>query len=192
MTERFFTPGRYVVLVGGADLGVLIRRAGLLVRDAIALIGPGPRVDLAYVVRAPFEGPVVESTLRKGTGVLNIDACRVGRSQTAAGRWPPNLILVHSKKCNRDGREVVDAWECCSGCPVPLLDALSGERRSTLTGRSDGPKENPATARPDAFYGALEGGIGMVYADSGGASRFYPHFSGYDAALLWLSRMVTP
>jgi hypothetical protein len=195
--------------------------------------------------------------------VLHIDACRVagtkqtavgtiggyqgdsdghhahgtGRCYDAVGRWPPNLLLVHSKECTRtgsrrvkatsihgtatavrrsgvhseagghqtvgrlqpvrgyadkDGREAVDAWGCCSGCPVPLLDALSGERRSTLTGRSDGPKENPATARPDAFYGALKGGIGMVYADSGGASRFYPQFSGYDAALLWLSRMVTP
>jgi hypothetical protein len=248
MTKPLLPFGKHAVLIGGVDLGVVLRRGGLHVRDAVAILGPGPRIDLAYIVRAPLEGTVVESIVRKGTGVLHIDACRVestkqtaagtiggyqgasdghyahgtGRRYDSTGRWPPNLLLVHSKGCIRtavrrrgvhseagghqivgrvqppvrgctdeDGREV-EVWECCPGCPVPLLDVLSGERRSTLTGRSDGPKENPATARPDAFYGALKGGLGLVYADSGGASRFYPQFSGYDSALLWLSRMVTP
>lgn len=74
--------------------------------------------------------------------------------------------------------EVHDAWQCAEGCPIATLDAQSGDRPATLTGRAD-PNvrhENPATARPDAFFGHLKGGIGPVYADSGGASKYFAQF----------------
>ena len=68
-----------------------------------------------------------------------------------------------------------EKWECVPECPSKILDEQSGERPSTLTGRAD-PNEShahPASARPDAFFGTIQGGIGQVYADSGGASRFF-------------------
>lgn len=63
-------------------------------------------------------------------------------------------------------------------CPVAKMDAQSGDRRSTLTGRADPSTSHahPATARPANFFGQMSGGVGDVYADSGGASRFFPCF----------------
>jgi site-specific DNA-methyltransferase (adenine-specific) len=94
---------------------------------------------------------------------------------TDAGRWPANVLMVHSDGCVKG-----DSWHCVEGCPVLALDTQSGDRPSTLTGRAD-PSEShqhPATARPDAFFGNIKGGIGNVYADSGGASRFFQQFEG--------------
>ena len=60
------------------------------------------------------------------------------------------------------------------GCPVAELDAQSGARPSTLTGRAD-----PAVAHPNGGstevtgFGGVGGGGGFVYADRGGASRFF-------------------
>ena len=68
-----------------------------------------------------------------------------------------------------------EKWECVPECPSKILDEQSGERPSTLTGRAD-PNEShahPASARPDSFFSRMQGGMGQVYADSGGASRFF-------------------
>ena len=76
------------------------------------------------------------------------------------------------------GDTAVDAWECVDGCPAKALDAQSGERPSTLTGRAD-PSEShahPSTVEYcDSMFG-VGGAQANVYADSGGASRFYPQF----------------
>ena len=68
-------------------------------------------------------------------------------------------------------------FECAPDCPVPTLDQQSGIRPSTLTGRADpnSTHGNPS-AQEDAnglFWG---NGGGQVYADSGGASRFFSQF----------------
>jgi site-specific DNA-methyltransferase (adenine-specific) len=64
-----------------------------------------------------------------------------------------------------------------AGCPVAELDAQSGNRPSTLTGRADphATHENPGDNHGASWFG---GGNSKVYADSGGASRFYPQFEG--------------
>lgn len=71
-----------------------------------------------------------------------------------------------------------EVYECAEGCPVKTLNEQSGDRKSTLTGRADPNEahEHPATARPEAFFGVIKGGIGKVYADEGGAGRFYAQF----------------
>lgn len=83
-----------------------------------------------------------------------------------SGRWPANFALSHSADC---------ADTCTDNCAVKMLDEQSGERRSTLTGRADPSvsHEHPATARPANFLGQGNGRVGAVYADSGGASRFF-------------------
>ena len=82
------------------------------------------------------------------------------------GRWPANFALSHSDDC---------ADTCADDCAVKMLDEQSGERRSTLTGHADPSvsHKNPATARPANFLGQGDGRVGAVYADSGGASRFF-------------------
>jgi site-specific DNA-methyltransferase (adenine-specific) len=82
------------------------------------------------------------------------------------GRWPANFALSHSDDC---------ADTCADDCAVKMLDEQSGERRSTLTGHADPSvsHKHPATARPTNFLGQGNGKVGAVYADSGGASRFF-------------------
>lgn len=82
---------------------------------------------------------------------------------------------------DEDGRQEVDAWECAQGCPVRELNAQSGERPSTLTGRADpntshrhpGHEMNPNSA----FLGERSH-LSRVYADAGGAARFFTQFEG--------------
>jgi len=102
-------------------------------------------------------------------GILGSDS-RTDRQQRydanpPAGRWPANFALSHSD-C---------ADTCADDCAVKVLDEQSGERRSTLTGHADPSvsHKHPATARPTNFLGQGNGKVGAVYADSGGASRFF-------------------
>ncbi len=144
--------------------------------------------------------------------------------EIAEGRWPPNVLLVHSPQCRqlgtkevranghwpsargvgglsttghggqsgleeRNADEVVDDWACASECPVPILDSLSGLRPSTLTGRAppDRMYANPSDNHGTSLFG---GGNSNVYADTGGASRFYPQFKDDTALVAWLGRLV--
>jgi hypothetical protein len=88
-----------------------------------------------------------------------------------------------------DGRETVAAWECEPSCPVRILDYRTGERPSTLTGRADPmtPHRNPGNNGGHSLFGA---GNSFVYADGGGASRFYPQFSNNDEMLGWLRMLI--
>lgn len=66
-----------------------------------------------------------------------------------------------------DGTETVEAWQCVEGCPVAMLDAQSGFKKSPgKTGRGEGGKNG----RYDSI-----GAMGTVScpSDSGGASRFF-------------------
>lgn len=89
----------------------------------------------------------------------------------------------------RDAHETVAEWECGPGCPVPALDNLSGLRPSTLAGRADPSAcfENPGDNHGTSLFG---GGNSRVYADDGGASRFYPQFENFDALLSWLAELI--
>lgn len=83
-----------------------------------------------------------------------------------------------------DGTELVEAWRCVEGCPVAELDAQSGDRPSTLTGRAD-PRTthaNPGKCDGRGYGGGVGGGVGQVYADAGPASRFFPCFPADDPA----------
>lgn len=104
-------------------------------------------------------------------------------SEVRTGAWAGHA--------DAEGLEEVPIWRCVAGCPVLTLDTMSGERPSTLAGRGTGKAPNPASARPDAFLGCLVGGLSYVYADTGGASRFYPQFASFRDALAWLGQLTT-
>ncbi len=91
------------------------------------------------------------------------------------GRWPANLCLSHTEFCGT---------ECAEGCPVRVLNEQSGDRPSTLTGRADPNESHPTPATPGSerfiAAGGMVGGTGNVYADSGGASRFFNVFDHCD------------
>lgn len=197
-----------------------------------------PAHEPILVARKPLIGTVAENVLRYGTGALNIEASRVGTpagkpwggvhpnrgkfpgwpvdetlvpapEPNVAGRWPPNLLLMHDPACRRNGtkttsrhlvehgpdqrpgaiftdgsvglgdiEEQVESWRCAPGCPVAELDRQSG--RLTSGDAPGGLNRNGASSE---IYGGgkglfpIPGPAGSVYADSGGASRFFPSFA---------------
>jgi hypothetical protein len=86
------------------------------------------------------------------------------------GRWPPHLLLSHGPDCGET---------CADGCPVAEMDAQSGVRPSTLTGRADpSQKYAPVSTEENksAYWSRSGASQGALYADTGGASRFFPVF----------------
>lgn len=192
------------IVLGDVQAGLSLRFTGWIVRDSFALLLPGPEVLVAWVVRRPMDRTLVEATLRHGRGLLNIDGCRVGvtggtkrsaqipypktvdgkQDRTVwartghedtpidAGRWPPNILLVHGDVCGA---------ECTLQCPVRMLDSMAGSRRSA--GQYPSGKGRGATV----FEGLKQG---VLYADGGAASRYYPTFPTLRHAVEWLSRLV--
>jgi DNA modification methylase len=68
---------------------------------------------------------------------------------------------------------------CAPGCPIAELDTQSGNRPSTLTGRADPSKSHghPGTEfNPNSTFLGERTHHSAVYADSGGASRFFAQF----------------
>lgn len=152
-----------------------------------------PAWEPVILARKPFGGTVAHNVITHGVGGLNIDGCRVpaaadyyddpGNAETAAwdtdiyhkrtlpyraapngaGRWPPNLVIVHHPDC---------AERCADGCHVPEMDRQSGQSASQPS--------VPGKHRNTRVYG---GGRGLQtppgvrgHNDQGGASRFFPIF----------------
>jgi len=142
-----------------------------------------------------------------------------------AGRWPPNLLLVHAPCCRpagtrrvhtgvahrsrsggksfggdrfkppmpdmtyaeEDGLETASAWECEEGCPVKILDDLSGILHSAI-GKPGLQKSTSANVN---FNGNAYSTPGVnQWGGSGGASRFYPQFANEAGLLDWLHRLT--
>lgn len=222
-------PGAHAIILsdGNELVGIEGRQAGFELRDTLFVLSEGPLARFAFLFRkALAESTVADQVKRTGTGVLHVDACRVGWGEdrptqevwntkgstgngsekigqntkemreayargvikVPSGRWPSNVVLVHGPKC-RDG---VSAWECVTGCPVRVLDLQTGDRPATLTGRADptATHDNPASAHPPNWLGTRVGGGGQVYADNGGASRYYPQFANDDELHEWFGRLI--
>lgn len=77
------------------------------------------------------------------------------------------------------GTSTRPVWHCHPECPIHLLDEQSGDRPSTLTGRADPNKSHahPGTEfNPNSTFLGERTHHSNVYADSGGASRFFKQF----------------
>lgn len=143
-----------------------------------------PAWEPIILARKPLEGTVAANVQRWGCGALAIDASRVeGLAEKPGGK----IRSVRHFDGHETGRADKDAPE-----PNPLgrwpanvildeeagaaLDAQSGNRPSTLTGRADPAKAHAHPADPAKRRGSMfgnESAQASVYADSGGASRFF-------------------
>ena len=170
-----------------------------------------PSHEPVVCARKPLIGTVAENVLEHGTGALNIDACRVGdevrvngpgstnprlamgdgwredaESHTVAGRWPTNVALDDTQ--------------------ADELDGQSGVTTSSAAPRNNGDFKSVAKGHDKAH-------VTHGYADSGGASRFFPAFKYHAKAptkerpkvdgvahptvkplglMRWLVKLVTP
>jgi len=149
-----------------------------------------PAWEPILLVRKPFGGTVTGNVLAHGTGAINVDGCRIptdwgepdrpnswkrsghthkpeaqkiaappgtGINCHTAGRWPANVTFSHLEGCTDQG--------CEDACPVRLLDAMAGERRSGA--------RKPGVRKGMGYGGGMGDGGPGIDASSGLASRFY-------------------
>ncbi|MBF6618806.1 MAG: site-specific DNA-methyltransferase [Patulibacter sp.] len=192
---RVLKPGGHAVVFGSTRtyhrLAVGLEDAGLEIRDTLAwMFGSGfPKsLNVARAIDAPFYGPqcqdgwitpdarahaalgtalkpgyepivlarrplaatVAATVLAHGTGALNIDGCRV---TPVDGRWPANVML------DEEAAAVLDEQ---TGTLTSGKEAADGRHRDADKFRN--------------AYGKFAGTDverGVLYGDSGGASRFF-------------------
>ena len=178
---------------------------GWELRDSIKVILQNSSLH-ATLFRKPFKGTVANNVLENGCGGINIDATRIehqdpdiirktfesplgmehcarnrkgerGAGPSPDGRFPANLILIHSNCKNN----------CNEGCPVKKLDIQSGITKAVKTKKSDNRVENN-----NQVFGK---GLGLhnpenSHKDSGGASRFFFSFKSRDELKEYLTTMI--
>ena len=227
---RVLKPGGHLLAFGGTRtwhrLAVTIEDAGFDIRDTLAWLhtatgegvpdGRGAAATIAafqpiVMGRKPLSGTVASNVLAHGTGALNIEASRTGldggstipsgmdrlnasnairgyRPDTYAtgtpeipaksGRWPTNVLLDQSQ--------------------AALLDTQSGQLTSGNVSAEG--FTGPHSAKVYGKFARNELRPDVVYADTGGASRFFPTFNDHTNQpdgqplnlLTWLIRLVTP
>lgn len=90
MTKNYFhiTRGEYYAILASPTsvdaVGFRARRAGLEIRDSICILRPeGPM--FALLARGPLKSTVVDEVVRRGTGVIGIDVCRISTGDNLNG-----------------------------------------------------------------------------------------------------------
>jgi site-specific DNA-methyltransferase (adenine-specific) len=131
---RVLKPGGYLLAFGATRtahrLAAGIEDAGFDLRDQLVwLYGCGvpknglengrsstlkPGYEPILLARVPLSGTLAENEACWGTGRLGIDETRLPASAHTLGRWPCNVALSHTRRCQR--------VRCTSTCPVRLLD----------------------------------------------------------------------
>lgn len=198
----------YERAAGGPDLAAEFNVTRGATEEARAFEGSGtamrPANEPIIVARKPLIGTLAENLLTHGTGALQVDACRVGATNTQEvtdgdlGRFPPNVLLCHLEACKHvgdiqvptvengddgafrlatDSTELLEEWECADGCPVGILAAQSGV---LSTGAM--PAGTMRRGGKGNALGTFKGlkGLAVVNghgASTGTAARFYPQFA---------------
>ena len=143
-----------------------------------------PALEPIIVFQRPYQGRAVDCITQTGAGALNIDGGRVpgwkpqvtqgvntratsfNVARTAQlsgdsneGRWPSNLILLHTAACN---------GVCHPDCPVERMGAQSGESSSKATGYN---WEGSVSNNPTHITANIKSGA--HFDDTGTAARFF-------------------
>ena len=174
------TPGQHLLCKGSVSDIFRMRQSGMSLRDSLVLLCPKGHAQVVGLFRVPLEVPLVDTILSEGSGALHLEPCRVSVPGTIGGRWPTNVILVHSPGC---------AEGCASGCPVPILDQQGGLRTSG-TGAI---KKETSAGFQGAAYGKENRAAGtemLSYGDTGSAARYYPRLKSHEEAEGWLSYLL--
>jgi hypothetical protein len=157
-----------------------------------------PAVEHWILARKPLDGTVGEVFATHGTGVLNIDACRIGHDeppevmsptvayahgkgdetgQRAAspapqGRWPAHLSLEHAPGCmvgSDPGERVGAPVDFHTGCTIGCPVLMLDEQSGACSGR---PGKALRGSRDSSAALSMRT-TGREHADKVGASRFF-------------------
>ncbi len=103
----------------------------------------------------------------------------VNRNRPPEGSPTDSAVPIHAPvrqgpdvSYGEGGREMIPEWACVPGCPVAELDAQSGDSSSPSGPVTRGPSLGATPLGPRSRQGADQG-VGVGYADAGGASRFF-------------------
>ena len=143
-------------------------------------------IEPIILARKPLDGTVAGNVLAHGVGGLNIDACRVSMSDAdrEAAKVPQPTIRPDGK----DSGHALGSGEGRNGAtfePAPagrfpanvLLDEHAAKEMDKQSGNVKGAVSNGRTGASNGYGGGYGGQRQEAgYADSGGASRFFPVF----------------
>ena len=141
-----------------------------------------PAIEPIILARKSLDGTVANNVLAHGVGGLNIDACRVG---TTVETWPKTRMYggnpseVAFTKTSGDAVSAQPTGEAPAGrFPANvLLDEHAAKEMDKQSGNVKGAVSNGRTGASNGYGGGYGGQRQEAgYADSGGASRFFPVF----------------
>ena len=117
------------------------------------------------LAKKPVEGNVVRNLLKHGSGVINIDGCRLGKEGQTNRRYPSNTVMTHHERCVSKG--------CDPECPVALLNGTAcyttrGRRRAGVRSSC------PGFGSSATWHG--DRGSVLDYGDEGGRERYFKTF----------------
>lgn len=144
-----------------------------------------PAWEPILLARKPIRGTVAGNVLEWGTGALNIDASRVGMSDEDRGR--ARVPMGEWSSSGTTGATDKRSGQCFEPAPAgrwpanvlldpeaaAAMDEQSGNRKSS--GLYD-PRDNGPSTNEAATNFTRRGTPSSMYADAGGASRFFPVF----------------
>jgi len=145
-----------------------------------------PATEHWILCRKPLDGTVAGNYARHGTGVLNVDACRIGATAdygrsaaNARGTINAHAGIAHEGKSFAIAERQGDYASSLGRWPAHLsLDefaaGLLDEQSGVLTSGGAAGKTYTNGAESGEGWGNIgSGGTGRLIADSGGASRFF-------------------
>lgn len=139
-----------------------------------------------FIVQKPVEGTIARNVLKWGTGGVNIEACRIGTTESTerasgvnqgtygkderkgmirgstTGRYPANTILICSHDCEGDTH--------ARSCPVGVLDEQTKDARASKSAKGG------SRVNCKAIFGCAKGVDSQPFDDGGdgrNASRFF-------------------
>lgn len=168
-----------------------------------------------WLVRKPLDGTIAANVLKWGVGAINIDGCRVDRIQGGrtdyglsngaprglgnqgldgrtpysgdAGRWPPNVLLMHAEGCT-DAR-------CVHGCAAQAIREQGGDPEffpCFYQAKPSGAERNAGCDELSA-KDSQKWNDGGIKARRGEILRTNHHPTVKPITLMrWLARLVTP
>ena len=134
-----------------------------------------PAIEPIILARKPLDGTVANNVLAHGVGGLNIDACRVGTDDDLQKKYPNGP----GGNTFGGGRMAITEWNQPAGrFPANvLLDEHAAKEMDEQSGNVKGAVSNGRTGASNGYGGGYGGQRQEAgYADSGGASRFFPVF----------------
>ena len=185
-----------LVLSGGCVATVLLFRVppdGTVAANTLARGQGGLNIDACRLPAQDADLGAVQRQKADSAGVRGIGGSgfRQHHEQAMynpAGRWPPNLLIVHGSGCRRNGMRKVRASHDTTG-----VWGRAGVERVY----EGGWERDPQALRPGYTSGdgteeveawACRGGC--LAPGMGSAGRFFPQFDGAEGMLDWLHRLT--